>query len=308
MLTDQSDFILISLIRFSDFTSPLEESVVMMSRVQSYLRESDIEDQYLPWEPMQCTIHGSKERSAKVKAIEEHLGVFPDGTHVPLTLRQKLYFNSPLLKLKYKISKIRQESGKIVEIIDAFEKWEESVKNTRLIRYFILECLSPLKRYTLEVFSTNYDEYPNAKCSWRAYIIAWVFVTATLCFFMYWIFAWGVYQGDATLAAWGAVFGTSAANDILLVQMTKILILYYLPMKAMQSQLLRIRGVLADVAINYINRHDSEHEEVKAENESEISVVQHMSAACRAARSPQLRDLSSAWLLRQVSRRFDEIR
>ena len=125
----------------------------MMSRVQSYLRESDIEDQYLPWEPMQRTIHGSKERSAKVKAIEEHLGVFPDGTHVPLTLRQKLYFNSPLLKLKYKISKIRQESGKIVEIIDAFEKWEESVKNTRLIRYFILECLSPLKRYTLEVFS-----------------------------------------------------------------------------------------------------------------------------------------------------------
>ena len=137
----------------------------MMNRVQSYLRESDIEDCYLPWESLQCTMHGSKERSAKVKAIEEHLGVFPDGTHVPLTLRQRFYFNSPLLKLEHKINKIRQEAGRIVKIIDAFETWEESVKNTRLIRHFILECLSPLKRYTLEVFSTSYDEYPNARCS-----------------------------------------------------------------------------------------------------------------------------------------------
>ena len=274
--------------------------MTMMDRVQSYLFASDMEDQCLPWEVLNSTDFRSKERSAKIKAIEEHLGVFPDGTHVPLTLRQKLYFDSPLLKLEFKISKVRQASTEIVKDIKSFESWEEDVKNTRLIRHFILECLSPFKRYTLEAFNTRYDQYPSARRTWVAYIFAWIFISTTLCFFMYWIFAWGVYQGDATLAAWGAIFGTGVGQDVLLVQVTKIFILYYLPAKAMQPQLLRIRRVLADVAMNYINHHDSTYGKIEGVNEGEICVVQHMSAACRAARSPELRDLSSAWLLRQV--------
>ena len=274
--------------------------MTMMDRVQSYLLASDMEDQCLPWEVLNSTDFISKERSAKIKAIEEHLGVFPDGTHVPLTLRQKLYFDSPLLKLEFKINKVRQASAEIVSIIDSFKPWEEDVKNTRLIRHFILECLSPFKRYTLEAFNTRYDQYPSARRTWVAYIFAWIFISTTLCFFMYWIFAWGVYQGDATLAAWGAIFGTGVGQDVLLVQVTKIFILYYLPAKAMQPQLLRIRRVLADVAMNYINRHDSTYGKIEGVDGGEICVVQHMSAACRAARSSELRELPSAWLLRQV--------
>ena len=274
--------------------------MTMMDRVQSYLLASDMEDQCLPWEVLNSTDFISKERSAKIKAIEEHLGVFPDGTHVPLTLRQKLYFDSPLLKLEFKINKVRQASAEIVSIIDSFKPWEEDVKNTRLIRHFILECIAPFKRYTLEAFNTRYDQYPSARRTWVAYIFAWIFISTTLCFFMYWIFAWGVYQGDATLAAWGAIFGTGVGQDVLLVQVTKIFILYYLPAKAMQPQLLRIRRVLADVAMNYINRHDSTYGKIEGVDGGEICVVQHMSAACRAARSSELRELPSAWLLRQV--------
>ena len=278
----------------------MEEAVTMMDRVHSYLFISDMEDQCLPWEVLNSTDFRSKERSAKIKAIEEHLGVFPDGTHVPLTLRQKLYFKSPLLKLEYKIGKVRQSSEEIVSIIDTFKPWEEDAKNTRLIRHFILECLSPFKRFTLQVTNSRYDEFPATHCTWVAYISAWIFISTTLCFFMYWIFAWGVYQGDATLAAWGAIFGTGVGQDVLLIQVTKIFILYYLPAKAMQPQLLRIRGVLADVGINYINRQDIASGIKETGNEGEICVVQHMSAACRAARSSELRDLPSAWLLRQV--------
>ena len=274
--------------------------MTIMNRVQSYLLASDMENQSLPWEVLNSTDHQSKERSAKIKAIEEHLGVFPDGTHVPLTLRQKLYFDSPLLKLACKIEKVRQESSEIVEVIKSYKAWEEGVKNTRLIRHFIAECIPPFKRYTFEAFNTMYDDYPPAKCTWMAYISAWIFVSGTLCFFVYWIFAWGVYQGDATLAAWGAVFGAGLGQDVLLIQVTKIVILYYLPAKAMQPQLLRIRRVLADVAMNYMNRPDSTYGKIERLSEGEICVVQHMSAACRAARSSELRDLPSAWLLRQV--------
>ena len=285
---------------FLDFASSMEESITIIDRVQAYLAVNKLEDQCLPWELLKSTSNRSQERSVKLRAIEEYLGVFPDGTYVPLTLRQKLFFTLPLLKLEHKICKVRKITREIVTVIDALKPWEEDAKNVFLIRRFVLECLSPFKRFTLKQVNARYHEFPIEKCSWGMYIIAWIFITATLCFFMYWIFAWGVYQGDATLAAWGAVFGTNAANDILLVQMTKIFILYYLPGRAMQSQLLRIRGVLTDVAIKYINRHDSEHKKGEENIASEICVVQHMSAACRAARSYELKDLPSAWLLRQV--------
>ena len=84
----------------------------------------------------------------------------------------------------------------------------------------------------------------------------------------------------------------------------------------MQPQLIRIRKVLADISMNYINKNDVSDvyhknkviSSCKSKNDlrDEISVVQHMSAACRAAWSHELKDLPSSWLLRQV--RVDWIR
>ena len=145
-----------------------------------------------------------------------------------------------------------------------------------------------------------YDEAAARRVSWPVYIAAWTIVTGSMLFFIYWIFAWGVYQGDAILAAWGAIFGTGAAGDILFVQITKIVILHYLPALAMQPQLLRIRSVLADISMNFINRQHETHSLVGSENSDDISVIQYMSAACRAARSAELYSLPAAWLLRQV--------
>jgi hypothetical protein len=69
----------------------------------------------------------------------------------------------------------------------------------------------------------------------------------------------------------------------------------------MQAQLLRIRAVLSDVSLNYINKSDPLYGAVEPEEkEGDISVVQHMSAACKASRTPELMALPAAWLLRQV--------
>ena len=275
---------------------------MILDRVHSYLYEANIMDQMLPWEMPASTDYRSDERAVKKKAIEEHLGVFADGSLVPLTFRQKFVFDSSLAKLEYKIKKLRAKSNEIVEKIEDFEHWEEDVKNTILIRYFILECLSPFKRYALEVINSKYNEYPILKTSWLVYISAWTFLSGILCFFMYWIFAWGVYENDNTVNLWGSVYGTGAARDILLVQVTKIFIMCYLPAQAMQHQLLQIRNVLRDVTLDHVNGHYATYEEESAADIGDIRVAQHMSAACRAARSPQLRNLPSAWLLRQVCR------
>jgi hypothetical protein len=100
------------------------------------------------------------------------------------------------------------------------------------------------------------------------------------------------------------VFGIACANDVF-VQIVKITVVLYLPTTAMQPQLLRIRKVLTDVSLNYINRqsiagHDRFEGGRSEEEVEELRVVQHMSAACRASRSDELKGLPSAWLLRQV--------
>jgi hypothetical protein len=63
------------------------------------------------------------------------------------------------------------------------------------------------------------------------------------------------------LNAWGSVIGLSLVQDIFLVGITKVYILQWLPAQLMQPQLTRIRMVLADLSMNYLNRYNSFEEE-----------------------------------------------
>ena len=269
-----------------------------MNQVHSFLFVADVNHYWLPWEALQGDEnHKATERETKIKAIEDYIGVFPDGNFQPLTLRQRLFFSTPMKKLEYKLLKVRNKTKKIVSAVGTFKIWEEDMKDSKLIKYFILECLSPFKRHALEVNSRGYEAVSASKPSWPMYIFAWMFVVGNIMFSIYWIFAWGVYEGSTILGEWGAVLGTSLAKDIFLIQVTKIFILYYLPAKAMQPQLLRIRQVLGDISTSLINK---EEDVIDSKGTEDINVVQHMSAACRAARSKQLSTLSASMLLRQL--------
>lgn len=278
-----------------------EEAMTIIEKVRSYLLLSNEDSQWLPWEVLKSSDMQCKARNVKIKAIEDEVGVFPDGNMVPLTMRQKFLFGDPLSKLVYKVDKVRKKAAKLIEDVESYKPWEADIKDTTLIRYFILECLCPFKRHALSLNIEAYGAFRAEKPSWPLYVASWIFVSGTLCFFIYWIFAWGVHNGGDTIKAWGAVFGLNTANDILLVQVTKIIIIYYLPAQAMRPQLLRIRKVLGDVSMAYINRHDPIYDlPANEDDENSICLVQHMSAACRASRSPELRRLPSSWLLRQV--------
>ena len=278
-----------------------EEAAIVLDRVHSFLQADDDENTSLPWAGLNNTDYVRCHRKATIDAFEEHLGIFPDGTFVPLTFKQRLFFGTPMAKLEYKIDKARKKTVKVLKSIQSLRSTIQDAKDIALLREFILECLSPFKRRALEVNNLAYDEASIRLVSWPVYILAWTFVTGCLLFFIYWIFAWGVYEGDDILAAWGAVFGTGAASDILLVQITKVIILHYLPAVAMQPQLLRIRNVLADISMSYINRHDPSADSVAMHEVEDIKVIQHMSTACRASRSPELDYLPAAQLLRQVT-------
>jgi hypothetical protein len=295
-------FISLSLqIKSTGLLTCAEEASIVLNRVHAFLQTADVENTSLPWVRSSSSDHILCHRKATIDAFEEHLGIFPDGTFVPLTFKQRLFFGTPMAKLEYKIQKARKETKKVVNTIRFLRSTEQDGRDIALLREFILECLSPFKRYALKVNNLAYDEASIRLVSWPVYIAAWVFLSGSLLFFIYWIFAWGIYEGDDILGSWGAIFGTGAASDILLVQITKVIMLHYLPAVAMQPQLLRIRSVLADISMSYINRYDPSARTGGTLEVEDIKVIQHMSTACRASRSVELNSLPAAQLLRQVT-------
>jgi hypothetical protein len=274
---------------------------MIIEKVRRYLLLSNGDGHWLPWELLEPSDMLCKARNVKIKAIEDQLGVFPDGSMVPLTLIQKIFFRNPLNKLVYKMEKVRKKANKLIEDVSSYKHWEGDIKDTTLIRHFILECLCPFKRHALSLNIEEYEALRSDKPSWPVYIVSWIFISGVLCFYIYWIFAWGVHNGEETIKAWGSIYGLHAGNDMLMVEVTKVIIIYYLPAQAMQPQLLRIRKVLADVSMAYINRYDPNYD-APADSDEEVSicVVQHMSSACRASRSPELKKLPASWILRQV--------
>ena len=45
---------------------------------------------------------------------------------------------------------------------------------------------------------------------WSVYILSAIFVNGALCFYMYYVLAWGIYNGEDTVLAWGTVYGIRA--------------------------------------------------------------------------------------------------
>ena len=273
----------------------------MLKSVKEFLAQGDVQDAWMPWDELKDEDKLIATREIRVKTFEDLIEVLPNGELLPLTCRQRLMFRTPVSKLVFKAGKVHKKSKDIVKEISELRTTDVEEKDSKLIKHFILECVSPFKRHALKVNNAAFNVNMGDRPSWLVYIASWAFISGTLCFFMYWMFAWGIYNGDAILQAWGTIYGTSAGKDILLVQVTRSFVLFYLPAQAMQPQLMRIRSVLADISMNCLNHQSEWGNNV---DESVINVVQHMSAVCRASRSLELRDLPASWLLRQVSKAF----
>jgi hypothetical protein len=230
-------------------------------------------------------------------AFEKELGIFSDGSSVPLTIRQKIIFGNSDSRLQSKLKGVREKTTAILEMLNESDEWETNVKDTQLIRSFVAECLSPFRRVA---FNFAQSGIGRKKPSWLLYIFSWFMITGSIAFYLYWTFAWGVKNGGETLRQWGSVLGVMNVQNIFLVGLTKAYILQYLPAQLMQPQLRQIRRVLTDVSMDYLNKKTTAKGDEEDEEVQELRVIQHMSAACRASHDTLTQNLPSAWLLRQV--------
>ena len=124
--------------------SAKEELLVIMDDVKVFLDEY-ASNPPVPWRGISV----NSELEARKEAIMSQLGIYSDGSPVPLTFLQKLYFGNARKKLLWKLDKVRHMEGEILNTMDTLAEGEEDMRDRCLIQYFVLEQFTSLKRYAV---------------------------------------------------------------------------------------------------------------------------------------------------------------
>ena len=279
-----------------EYSSPLEEAQHMVSGARHML------EQYYTSASSTRPFSGASDSvgpilEAKVHAVQELLGIYPDGTPVPLTMWELLRYGTPLRKLESRVRAARAKAQEITDLLDGLGEAATSAQDqdVALIQYFAFEQFTPFKRFILQSSFFDFPYTSPQTISTSVWLAAWTLVIAAYLFFLYWILVWGISSGNKTLNTWALNFGLALIEDIFVIQVVRIYVLVILAFVAVRPQLRSIYRVLYSVAIEY-----AQGGAATALKASEFKVVQHLSAACRAARQSGYLHLASATILHRV--------
>ena len=279
-----------------EYSSPLEEAQHMVSGARHLLEQYYTSASSA--RPFACASDSvGPVLEAKVHAVQDLLGIYPDGTPVPLTLWELLRYGTPLRKLESRVRAARAKAQDITDLLDGLGAAATSAQDqdVALIQYFAFEQFTPFKRFILQ---SSFFDFPNTSpqtISTSVWLAAWALVIAAYLFFLYWILVWGISSGNKTLNTWALNFGLALLEDIFVIQVVRIYVLVILAFVAVRPQLRSIYRVLYSVAIEYAQERPA-----TALKASEFKVVQHLSAACRAARQSGYLHLASTTILHRV--------
>ena len=265
-----------------------KEAELLLEEVKAFLDEY-IDYQNVPWQSSKI----SAVRHAKVRAIQQYLGILSDGRATPLSALDRLRFGNPKAKLCSEIASARKQALHITEVLTELGDTELMNRDVALMQFFILEQFSPFKRYVLMhrlfTFSVS-SALPISPLLWTT---CWAFAICSLLFWLYWVLQWGISNGSVTLEQWGINFAFALLEDIFAVQGIRCYALFVLSMMSIDPQLRYIYRVLNRVAVSYT-------QDELENNLGEIKVVQHLSGACRVSRMKIGLDLSAAKILRHM--------
>ena len=278
---------------FNDFLSPREECIRLMMRVEEFL-DGDASVLNNRIQKISQDAGGlSAEHLAAMKALSSQLMVNYDGTMKPITFRQRLFNKDRQDLIEKRLAAARRKALKICHSIEEMEVHDNNLKDIALMRKFILEQVSVFYRFSLNKNFMDIDGVPPEIIRPSVWLAAWVLIVLVLCFILYWILAWGVQNGGTTLDLWGTNYAISIAQDILVLELGKVCIIYVFAIMSAKPQLQVIKRVINDRALSLAQDG--------ATFNDEVSVVQHFSPACRAARSSNLSNLPASVILRSIT-------
>jgi hypothetical protein len=195
--------------------------------------------------------------------------------------------------LENKILAARRSEKRIEEQLDEIAENEHDVRDRLMLQHFVLEQMSPFKRYALRKEFFLFHKCSPGLLDGRLWVLSWFAIVCLYGFYLYWILQWGISNGNTTFEYWGIGFALAACQDILLNEPIILFFIHMIATELMRPQLKHIYNVLNSVAleISSANRNFNE----------DINFVQYFSSACRAARSPKAFILPSADLLRHLT-------
>jgi len=248
---------------------------------------SNMLDAPLPWK------HSIKfnEHNAHSEAMKEQLGVDTMGNLVPLTWRQLLIYKSPRQRMESKIRAARRREDVIRQQLKGIGKGEHDTKDILLMQHFFLEQLNPLKRFALKREFLLLHNSTAEEIDVRLWVLGWLAVICFNLFSVYWILNWCATSGSAAFTAWGISIGLDFAQDIFINEVAILYLSHVVVAEVLRPHLKHMYDVLGDVSKNTILGDVST---------KYLNAVQHLSGACRIARTKMCEGLGSAHILRSI--------
>jgi len=202
---------------YGDLLSPREELLTITTAgklffQRLYLRSFAVQDIMSP------------SRVATLKAIQVHLTMNADGTLVPLSWWQRLFYKDRQEMLEKKLADAKAEAANVVESVKGLPKSEANHRDVALIQHFMIGNVHFLYRLCVSQNLLGFDCLPE-RVDPILWVLSWCYVDGALIFFLYWTFAWGVKTGPDLLPVWGLYFGINMIQDIFFTQIVKIIIL-----------------------------------------------------------------------------------
>jgi hypothetical protein len=228
-------------------------------------------------------------------AVKESMGLDDNGNPLPLSFVQKLFFKNPRKRVEWKVKKAREEADEILDDLDLFVDGEEDLMDVLIIQKFILEQLTPFRRYALQAEFFQFDGAAPAFVNGYIWLISWLTIILTWIFCVSWLFFWAVNNGSGTID-WGLQICFVLMQDIFINEIVQIFVVNILTIELLRPQLRQIYDIL-----HVVLREKMDASNTSRDSEVMIRIVQHMSAACRVAHTPSLRHLPAAQLLCKVN-------
>jgi hypothetical protein len=284
---------------YFDFTTAEEEATMLLRFITNSL-ENRLKSAPIPWRNDKNTIDGLS--AANLEAIMSQLGIHADGSPVELSwIKRVLRGTTPRQRVISKIKRVRRGVDIIMDDIDNFPADMEDYKETTMIQHFILEQLTPFKRYALKRQFFQFDCAAPDKIEGSKYLMGWGFISFVWLFCVYWVYSWAIQNSGVTMSSWSFEIGFVLLQDTLVNDMVQVILVHVIAIEALRPQLKRIYAILNQILNEKISTEKSSITQQEREDSHEFCVAQHLSSTCRAARRPELHYLSFSQLLMRIT-------
>lgn len=278
---------------YTDQFNAGEELNILVTSTKEFFN-STLESVAFPWRgnEEEANAAAGGRQLALMGAIMTWMGVYADGTPVPLTIPQRILFGNPTQHMIHKLNAVRRHARWIhSEAVTDYnlKGGQLDYMNIVLIQHFLLEQLSPVTRFALERNLFQMDHGAQGRVNVFGWVASWALLIGFWAFMSFWIIDYAANHGTSVSSHWGLVLAIVVLIEIFLNEVSQVVFLSVLVMDKLRGQIRQTYNVLKNVYHKRVRRQDAPG--------LDIRLVQHISGACRASRFNALSHLRSAAIL-----------